>query len=101
MSAQAKEIKIKTPYDYKKWYQENREKHLAYVCEKIECECGRSVCRSHLPKHRNSKLHVKSLNELINKQKPSKDTLIELNNKIDTLQQMITKFQLSTANQTH
>ena len=46
----------------KKWYIENKEKHLNYLKTPIVCNCGLTVLRSSLPKHKKSKKHLKIIN---------------------------------------
>jgi hypothetical protein len=36
---------------------EFRAKHLAYVSEKIQCDCGKTVMRSNFSIHRKSRVH--------------------------------------------
>lgn len=40
---------------------EYREKHLQYINEKIPCECGSSVSRCNIAKHKRSALHERKL----------------------------------------
>ena len=42
---------------------EFRTKHLAYMNEKKECQCGRVVSRANMASHLRSKLHEKRLKE--------------------------------------
>jgi hypothetical protein len=50
----------------KEYYEKTREKRRA----KIECECGASVCREYLGKHRMTKIHIKRMgsNEMLLKE---------------------------------
>jgi len=41
----------------KEYYYVNREKHR----EKITCECGRTVCRSEMTRHKKSKVHLENI----------------------------------------
>jgi hypothetical protein len=50
----------------REYYQANKETIKARKCEKIMCECGASVCRSYITKHRKTDKHTKRLlNNLI------------------------------------
>lgn len=42
---------------------EFREKHLKYVMEKTNCQCGKMVARCNLGRHRKSKVHIKWMEE--------------------------------------
>ena len=46
----------------KEYYERNREKHLLKMCQKVMCECGKSVQRNKLKGHQQTKLHNKRLN---------------------------------------
>ena len=46
----------------KEIFKEQREKHRERRREKVECECGSSVCRSDLSTHRRSKKHQEFIN---------------------------------------
>lgn len=39
------------------WYAKNREQHLAYMKEKLYCDCGAKVCRNNLQRHLRSTKH--------------------------------------------
>jgi hypothetical protein len=56
-------IKSKRALDgyFSKWYQENKEKHLNKMKEKMQCECGCIVTRSHLARHKKSNIHNKNI----------------------------------------
>lgn len=43
----------------------HKEKHKAYVSEKITCECGSIVCRGKIARHRRSKKHVRLLESMV------------------------------------
>ena len=43
----------------KKWYEENRMKHLNYLKSKVKCDCGLMVLRCSLSRHKKSKKHIK------------------------------------------
>ena len=36
-----------------------REKHLSYIKEKVECQCGSTISRCNTGHHRKSKKHLK------------------------------------------
>jgi hypothetical protein len=61
---------------YKKWYNENKQQHKAHLLEKIQCECGKKVCRNSMRTHKKSSLHINAMNKINNyhtKEKPEKD----------------------------
>ncbi len=77
----------------KKWYEKNKEKHLNYCKEKIDCECGKEISRNSATVHKKSEYHKKRLekinedkkqlrqqiiNEIINVNKVGKDLNREL-----------------------
>lgn len=43
----------------KKWYEENRLRHLNYLKSKTQCECGLMVLRCSMFRHKKSKKHIK------------------------------------------
>jgi len=49
---------------YSNWYQRNKAKHLAYLSEKITCDCGTDVTRGNLSKHRLSNKHKLLMSEV-------------------------------------
>ncbi len=56
---------IKKKQTFKEYYDSNpefREKHLNKLRERIICECGKSVARSNLSRHKKTTLHIKHLN---------------------------------------
>ncbi len=69
-----------------------REKHLKYISEKIPCECGRSVKRFGMSKHKKTTIHSRAMNS---KQRPTtpepKNDMLEemlkriIDNKLSTL----------------
>lgn len=44
---------------YRQWYEKNREKHMNYCKQKIQCECGHIGIRTGIYVHRKSKKHMK------------------------------------------
>jgi hypothetical protein len=44
---------------YKNWYEVNKEKHLAYMKEKMMCDCEVSVGRTNLKRHMETAKHKK------------------------------------------
>lgn len=53
---------IKDSIEYNKnWYLKNKEKHLAYVLAKVECDCGRVIARCHIAKHARTPLHTRCM----------------------------------------
>ena len=79
MADQEIEVKVENVENAKKNYYadpEYREKHLAYVKEKIECECGKMVCRCYMAAHQRKPVHQKRMAKiLIEKQKKEKKKL--------------------------
>ena len=53
-----------TKKTFKEYYEdpEFKKKHQKYCAEEIECECGRTVRRNFLTKHRKTKIHQRDLN---------------------------------------
>lgn len=52
---------VKTIKTFKEKYstdEEFKKRHLAYVKEKIECECGKMIARSNMVTHKKSHLHI-------------------------------------------
>ena len=47
-----------------KYYAENRDKINKYYNEKKQCECGVSVCRSGMDRHRKTKKHINLMKNL-------------------------------------
>jgi hypothetical protein len=44
---------------YSEWYSKNKEKHLCYLKEKINCEaCNKLIVRSYLSIHKKTKNHI-------------------------------------------
>lgn len=54
------------PYDYKNWYTQNKEKHLAYCSAPVVCECNATVNRCNLAKHKRTKKHIKAMTDVKN-----------------------------------
>lgn len=49
--------------DYsREWYQNNKERHLNYLAEKIQCNCGKLVSRSHRSRHERTQAHLNNIN---------------------------------------
>jgi hypothetical protein len=50
---------------FKEYYsdEEFRTKHKNYMKEKIECECGKEVCRVNISNHKKTPMHKKRLND--------------------------------------
>lgn len=64
-----------------------KDKFREHQLTKVQCaDCGRSVCRASMSKHKKSKLHIRFMEkmEVDNKEK-------ELRDKIDELQKMLAK----------
>jgi hypothetical protein len=64
----------KQPKDrlFKNRYDNNlefRARHLAYVSQKLECECGKTVMRSNMSVHRKSKVHESKIGLIKSEQK--------------------------------
>ncbi len=49
---------------YSKWYKKNREKQLAYLSEKVTCDCGASVGRGNMSNHCKTKKHKLLMSEV-------------------------------------
>lgn len=50
------------PKDYRdNWYKTNKDKHLKYCSEKIECECGKKISRSSVSRHKLSGGHISKI----------------------------------------
>lgn len=45
------------------WYHNNKDKRSKYLSEKIECECGKTVCRGALSTHNKSEVHQKRMQQ--------------------------------------
>ena len=44
------------------YYQQNKEKNLQHMAEKVECEiCGCTIARSSISEHKRTKKHIKNL----------------------------------------
>lgn len=59
---EAKRIKKTREPDFykkycKKWYENNKDYHNRYCREKIECECGKVVCRAGMINHKKTERH--------------------------------------------
>jgi uncharacterized protein YceH (UPF0502 family) len=65
------ESKSESKSEFKKYYDnpEWRKKYLAYLKERIQCECGAMVQRVQVARHKRRKKHIKLVNEKIEKQK--------------------------------
>ena len=48
----------------KNYYLKNKTKHLEYMAEKIKCDCGKSVGRCYLAKHKRTEIHCKKMEEI-------------------------------------
>ena len=55
-----------TTKKFKDYYadEEFKEKHLKYLKEKVECECGRIVSRVSMYRHKVSPMHAKRMESL-------------------------------------
>jgi len=49
---------------YSRWYKKNRAKQLAYLCEKVTCDCGASVGRGNMSNHCKTKKHMLLMSEI-------------------------------------
>jgi hypothetical protein len=49
---------------YSRWYKKNRAKQLAYLCEKVTCDCGASVGRGNMSNHCKTKKHRLLMSEI-------------------------------------
>lgn len=56
-------LKSSDPNYHKRWYQANKEKHLAYLSQKIICECGKQVSRNSIHRHRLTTTHSKRMKD--------------------------------------
>lgn len=66
---------------------EFKEKHLKYIKEKINCECGKKLSRSNLSSHRKSKLHMST----VNNKNVHEEEINEITKKYIEALEMITK----------
>jgi rubrerythrin len=85
----------------KQWYAKNRDKHLAYCKEKIECECGRKVGRCTMNKHRKTNIHTIAVEKLNKERKELQGNIIkeivkvaDMKNKIDRAAKDIKKIDI-------
>jgi hypothetical protein len=51
----------------KEYFNKNKDKIYERLKEKVECECGRTVSRGELSKHKKTAIHQKFLQQLQNK----------------------------------
>lgn len=75
------DCKSKKGLSWKDVYQSNsefREKHKKRLAEKIACECGKTIVRGNMSKHKHTDHHKKAM-EALSKEKPKEnDVLSEL-----------------------
>lgn len=81
--------KEKKIFNFKTYYDNNPEfkaKHLAKMREKVVCECGRTVNKSHHCKHLRSDIHIRDSNK--------KNAIIDIKrDKCDELQEQINELK--------
>jgi hypothetical protein len=56
--------KPKGKFNFKQYIDNNPEykaKHMAYVCTKLECDCGRFIARANMANHKRTKVHTEIL----------------------------------------
>tara|TARA_R110000868_G_scaffold286106_1_gene546569 strand:- start:535 stop:885 length:351 start_codon:yes stop_codon:yes gene_type:complete len=56
-------VKLQRKQAYQKYYQDNKDKLTSKRNEKITCECGCSVARGCITRHRMTKKHLKLINQ--------------------------------------
>jgi hypothetical protein len=57
-------VAAKKPSRYMQYYKDNPakyEKHLAYMREKVECECGAMISRTNMCAHKKHKIHATTM----------------------------------------
>ena len=47
------------------FYKKNRDTILMHIQEKVTCECGASVNRGHLKRHKTSQKHINFINSTV------------------------------------
>lgn len=52
---------------YSNWYKNNKEKHLKYVNEKVEYECGQMINRVNVCRHLKTSIHNKNMQKKLPK----------------------------------
>ncbi len=70
------------------YYEKNKEKHLNYLTEKIECEiCNVSVSRTNLSSHKKSNKHIKNQQKIENEKEAEikKNTIEHAKTMLDKL----------------
>ena len=58
------EKKYKTFVDYYKEDDEFRKKHLDYMKEQVECECGMKIGRGNMTRHKKGHLHLDKIEKV-------------------------------------
>jgi hypothetical protein len=60
---------------FKSYYADDefRLKHLLRLKEKIPCECGKSISRSNMLKHQNTKVHKKFMEAIVLKEEENSE----------------------------
>jgi hypothetical protein len=79
------EKKYKTFKDYYHGDEEFKKKHISYMLEKVECECGAMVSRNNKSRHLRSNLHHKRITKA-QEIKMIKEEIKKLNKKINGLE---------------
>lgn len=83
---------------FKKYYNnpEWRKRYLAYIKERIQCECGAMVQRVQVSRHKKRKKHIRLVKEKMEKQKmltnkQMENEIAKLNKKVEYLTKKIEK----------